>query len=523
MTPRKTKTAGFGIAPKEEPEDPKLAKANYIFMKTQSNPWSPSDVDKLEFADAREFKKMIEACRFFYRRDPLAASVVNKMVDIGINGLALSQGELTDNEFRVFEAILPKLQEFAEAMALEFLLSGLVFPEVHYDPVRKEVLKKLGIKKYTSLVLPTNMWLRDPKTIIIEKNMLTDEPTYFVEIPDDMIYFIQHGGKYEDGNEDPLAFEKLKAAYPRFVSDVVAGKTKVIVDGDLAIRRKVLSDTAYPISYLYPAIESMKHKRNLRRMDYSLASRAITAIMLVKLGYKDFPLLEKDGDEQLNSIRTQLAWRDSAERDIERIYTLYGNHTLDISWVFPPLEVLMSDTKYRDVNQDIIFALGFPRVLITGEAEKSNASDAQYASMSPVKTMENMRMKIINILEMIVERVSEDNKFASEPDIIFEPLQLVDFAAFVGALGALYESGNISRTSYSKYFGYDWDDEVNIKEKENKILKDKGLEEFAPLPNSRAPEGPSAPGDNPPKDTPANPAPKAKTGPKMGAPNPKNG
>jgi hypothetical protein len=518
MVPRKTKTAGFGIQPKEEPDEMKLAKATYIYMKTQSNPWSPTDVDRLEFTDARDFKNMITACRFFYRRDPLAASVVNKMVDIGINGLTLSKGELSDNEFRIFESILPQFKEFAEAMALEFLLSGLVFPEVHYDPVGRDFLKEFGIKKYNNLILPTNMWLRDPSTIVIERNLLTDEPTYFVMIPEDMIFFVMHQGKYPDGNEDPIMYEKLKAMYPKFVTDIMAGKTKVLVDGELAIRRRVLSDTAYPISYLYPAIESMKHKRNLRRMDYSLASRAITAIMLVKLGDKDFPLLEKDGDEQLNSIRTQLAWRDSAERDIERIYTLYGNHTLDISWVFPPLEVLMSDTKYRDVNQDIIFALGFPRILITGEAEKSNASDAQYASMSPVRTMDNMRSKIVEVLRKVVRRVAKENKLAYEPDIEFEPLQLVDFAAFVQALGKLYDSGNISRTAYDKYFGYDWDDEINVKEEENKKMKEKGLEEFAPLPNSRTPGGPTTPGD-----TPANPAPKEKTGPKLGNPNPKNG
>jgi hypothetical protein len=484
-----------------------LAMAEYIYTPQQAgNPWSPSDVDRLESIDATKFAKMTEACRFFYRRDPIASTVVNKMVDIGINELIFHKNGLTDNEFRVFKAIAPSLKEFAECMALEFLISGLVFPEVIYAPLGKESLKDLGIKKYEMLTLPENMWLRDPATIIIEKNMLTDEPSYYIEVPEDIIYFIQHKGQYQSGKWDVAMYEEIKARYPAFVLAVEKGETTLKLENDNVIRRRVLADTGYPLSYIYSAIESMKHKRNLRRMDYSIASRAISAIMLVKLGDKDFPLLEKDGDKQLAQIKSQLAWRNTSDRDIERIYTLYGNHTLDISWVFPPLEALMDDAKYRDVNQDIIFALGFPRILITGETEKSSTSDPQYATMSPVKTMDNFREKILGVLRTIVKDVSLRNNFASVPIVKFAPLQLSEFAAFVAALDKLYQAGNLSRTEYDKYFGYDFVDEVEKRADENALLKSKGLEEFAPTPNSRPPVGATTPSDGAPKDkTPTKP------------------
>jgi hypothetical protein len=467
----------------------KLAVAELMSFPGVGNPWAPSDIDRLEAVDATQFKKATEACRFFYRRDPLAASVVNKMIDIGINDLIFHKNNLSDNEMMIFKSLKPKLKEFAEAMALEFLISGLVFPEVTYAPIGKEKLKELNIKKYEVLTLPQNMWLRDPATILIEKNMLTDEPTYYVEIPEDTIYFVTHKGKYPDGTEDVELFEKMRAMYPAFVLAINQGKTKFKLDNENVIRRRVLSDTAYPLSYLYSAIEAMKHKRNLRRMDYSIASRVISAIMLVKLGSDEFPLVSGDGEEQLSQIRTQLAWRNTADRDIERIYTLYGNHTLDISWVFPPVEVLTNDAKYREVNQDIIFALGFPRILITGESEKSNTSDPQYATMSPVKTMDNFREKIIEVIRNVVKEIALRNKFTSIPIVKFAPLQLSEFATFVAALRDLYDRGNLSRTEYDKFFGYDFMDEISKKEEENDELKKRGIEEFAPTPNSRAPQG----------------------------------
>jgi|WetSurSiteA1Bulk_404760.scaffolds.fasta_scaffold13811_2 hypothetical protein len=497
---------------KEVPKEATLRLANAELMSFPGvgNPWSPSDVDKLEAVDATQFKKATEACRFFYRRDPIASSVVNKMVDIGINDLIFHKNNLSENEMMVFKAIKPQLMDFAEAMALEFLVSGLVFPEVSYAPIGKDKLKDYNIKKYELLTLPQNMWLRDPETITIEKSILTDEPTYYTEIPGDVIYFVQHKGQYPDGTVDVELYEKLKAMYPAFVLAIEQGKTKFKLENEYAIRRRVLSDTAYPLSYLYSAIEAMKHKRNLRRMDYSIASRVISAIMLVKLGSDLFPLVAGEGEEQLSQIRTQLAWRGTADRDIERIYTLYGNHTLDISWVFPPIEALVDDAKYKEVNQDILFALGFPRILITGESERSNSSDPQYATMSPVKTMDNFRNKIIEVIRSVVREVALRNKFANIPLVKFAPLQLSEFATFVTALKDLYERGNLSRTEYDKYFGYDFMDEMGKRKIENEELKKNGLEEFAPTPNSRAPVGAGTEPQSTP-DTPTKPAKKGKT------------
>jgi hypothetical protein len=224
-------------------------------------------------------------------------------------------------------------------------------------------------------------------------------------------------------------------------------------------------------------------------MDYSIASRVISAILLITLGDKDFPLTDSEEDQtQFDGIKQQMIWRNTNERDIERVFMLFGNHTLKLQWVFPDTAALLNENKYKDVNQDIIFALGFPRILITGETEKSNASDAQYATMSPTKTMDNMREKIITVIRAIVEEVAKANHFKSSPEVTFEKLRLAEFQTFAQSLLSLYDKGNISRESIDEYFGYDYDDEFEKLKEEFKALKASGLPEFAPTPNSRVPE-----------------------------------
>ena len=95
------------------------------FGSTTTNPWTDALKAKDKVFDRDEFVKINSLCRFFYRTEPVVSTVVNKLVEIGINDLVFSKNKLSENEFRVFSSIKPKLLDFAEQMAQEFLLSGL--------------------------------------------------------------------------------------------------------------------------------------------------------------------------------------------------------------------------------------------------------------------------------------------------------------------------------------------------------------------------------------------------------------
>ena len=425
------------------------------------------------------------------------------MIDLGITDINFKKSKLSANEIRIVESLIEGLEAFSENLALEFLLSGLVVPEIEYGLVSREEMQSYGIKKYSKLILPVSMWLRDPNTIKIN-SALVDSPSYFVEIPEKIIFFIQNKGVYPDGTEDKGLYERLKEHYPEFVAKVLNNERYVLLENDLIFRRRYTTDSPYPITYLNSVIESLRHKRNLKRMDYAIAARVIGAIQLFKLGSDEFPVTQ-DQDEQFQAIKDQMTYRYSGGRDIERIFQLFSNHTLNIEWIFPPTDALLDDAKYKDVNNSIVLGLGFPRILMTGETERTGTSDAEFATMSPIRTMEKFRHRIEIVLNSIVKKVFEDNNLKGTTEIEFEPINIRNFADFITALSKLYETGNLSREEFSGAFGYDIEEEFNKISEEKKLMKEYDIEEFpaqpfTPQANNAQPKPDQKP-DTKPQDT----------------------
>lgn len=452
-----------------------------------TNVWKDAKTFAGKVVDKDEFSKTVTLCRFFYKTEPVVSTVINKLVEIGINDIIISKSGLSENEFRVFMALKPRLLEFSETIAQELLLSGLVVPEIGYGPMEKDEIFELGIKKYSRLIFPISMWVRDPNSIKINSSLMSDSPSYFVIIPDEVIYFIKNSGKYSDGNEDKDLFDNLKTYYPDFVKKVMAGEKQFLIDNKLIIRRKYLTDNPYPIPYIAPSLDALQHKRKMRRMDYSIMDKVISAIMHVKVGSDEFPVTDTEEDKNVFSdLRAQLMLRFQSDQNLERIFQLITNHTIDISWIFPDTSLLSDGGRYNDINEEILFGLGFPRVLITGESAKSGTSNSEVAIMSPVKTMESLRRKILKIIKDICKTVAEENNF-KVPQVKFKALNLHSFVDFMNGLEKLYNMSGVSRGSVSDYLGYDFEEEADKLEIEEKLIKSKGLSEFGQQPFSRAP------------------------------------
>jgi hypothetical protein len=485
------------------------------FGSPTTNPWTDPLKAKDKKFDYDEFVKINSLCRFFYRTEPVVSTVINKLVEIGINDLVFSKNGLAENEFRLFSALKPRLMEFAEQMAQEFMLSGLVVPNIGWQRnTDKQFIFSLGVKKYSSLVLPESLTLRDPSSIKILKSWMGDAPAFYIKIPEFVIKFIKEKGKLENGEVDKEAFDKLKAQFPDFVKDVLAGKKEIPLEADNIIRRKYTADNPYPISYVGPSLDALQHKRKLRRMDYTLIDKVIGAILHVKVGDKDFPITESDEDQAyLDELRSQLRMRSNSDQLMERIFQLVTNHTVSMEWIFPNVETLLKETKYDDINQEILFGLGFPRVMITGESAKSGTSNAELATLSPVKTMDNFRRKILEVIRDICTEVSLRNNFKSAPAVEFAALNLHAFAEFMAALKQLYDASALSRTDLAKGLGYDFTDQLDKLEGENNELTKRGLPTVGPNPfGSPATNQPGNPTQNQQteKKTTEKPAPKKK-------------
>jgi len=447
---------------------------------------SPDTIDKLKLP--KDFNKIIDWCRFFYERDPIASTVCNKIVEIGVTSVINRRGECTDEEAIIFEFIKEPMYDILRSCALEYLLSGLVIVEADWDYVYGREISP-DLKKNKKYYLPTNFWWRDPKTIVIKETPIPNRVAFYVKISDDDSYFISSKGKRRDGSVDKKTFKVLKQQYPKFVAAVQAGQTEFLLDDDIfEVRRNVTSKSPYPTPFLMAALEPMIHKRNIRKMDYSIAARVISAIQLIRLGSDDFPLTEDDEDV-LEEVKKQMRWRNLPDR-FERVFQLFGNHTLDITWVFPDTAALLDDTKYDSVNQDIVTALGFPRILIVGETLRTGAGSTEYALLGPTETMKDMRIQLLQYPKKIYKEIMEHNNFKTVPTPAFTPIHLQD----IGKLGEValnaFEHGVISKTTYGAFIGTDYlQEELPLKVEEEAREKELGIEPRPDVPFDKGPEG----------------------------------
>jgi len=170
----------------------RLAKASFAIYPSMtqtmtSNPWIGT-VDKLSFDNHATYEKVVRDCRFYFRHDPLASTVINKLVDIAINDLVIEpEGSITVTEQSIFNSLSEDLIDFLRKAAFEYLITGLLVPEIKLTRINKVALRDKYIKRITSLLYPTSMWIRDSKDIEIKRPLITEKESYFLKIPEEVV------------------------------------------------------------------------------------------------------------------------------------------------------------------------------------------------------------------------------------------------------------------------------------------------------------------------------------------------
>ena len=116
--------------------------------RSQFNIWSPSSVDKLDFSKHGTFAATVQKCRFYYRHDSLASSVINKMVDLAINDLVfIPQGTISVTEKAIFNSLSTDIITFLQKCAREYLTTGLVVPEIKLTRITQTAQRDKNIKR----------------------------------------------------------------------------------------------------------------------------------------------------------------------------------------------------------------------------------------------------------------------------------------------------------------------------------------------------------------------------------------
>lgn len=435
----------------------------------------------------KKYQDLIKMCRFFYKHDPIAGTVINKMIDFTISPLLNQKAQCTDEEYAVYDSLRSMLEEFFRNICLEYLLSGLVIP--HYEWARVSGAKLTPkLNSRTRVWVPDNIWFRDPATVTVKSTPIPNKKDFYVKVDSDTIQFIKGGGKRKDGTFDKETYQALIENYPDFVKaikDQKGTKFEILLTDVRPILSRCLPEDPYPIPYMINALESLMHKRNLRKMDYSIAARVIAAIQLIKLGSDEFPVTD---EKDFESIKNQMNYRTS-RGEAERIFQLFSNHTLTIEWVAPDIAAMLNREKYSSVEDDIIAGFGFPRTLITGETLRSNVEGgSDLASFSPIATLESVRSKFIDWIIELYSEIKSKNNFKNTPIPAFSPMKLYSLKDLNVIMRDLYKEGSVSRRTRVELQNLDLDTEMERIGGEDKEYKERNIRE-APFVPFSSPSG----------------------------------
>jgi hypothetical protein len=430
----------------------------------------------------KKYRDLIKMCRFFYKRDPIAGTIVNKMVDFAITPLMNQKSGCTDDELAVYDSLNEMLIEFYRNVCLEYLLSGLVVPQYEWSRVSGASLTE-KLNSRTRVWVPNNIWFRDPSTIIVKSSPIPNRKDYYVQVDAATIQFIKSKGKRPDGTTDTDTYQALVDNYPEFVKAIQAHKgtrLEIKLSDVRPITSKCLPEDPYPVPYMMNALEPLMHKRNLRKMDYSIAARVIAAVQLIKLGSDTFPVTD-DGD--FTYIKNEINQR-TVRGNAERVFQLFANHTLSIEWVAPDTAAMLNREKYSSVEDDIIAGFGFPRTLVTGETLRSNVQGgSDVATFSPIATIEGIRSKLLAWTVDLYKEVKERNKFKNVPIPSFEPIKMYSIIDLNTITRDLYREGSLSRKTRLQLQGIDQNSETERILAEQDKYKEMGIPEapFVPF------------------------------------------
>lgn len=439
-----------------------------IATSSEFNPWDASvlpnytqEYDRPSIPN--KWHDIVKLCNFFYERDGLIRTVIDKQVEIGINDMTIVATERAQQRvLELFEYIKNSVKGFLAQAATEYFLSGLVIPDIVWKTALPE---ETGMKK--AYVVPTDIWTRNPLQVELKSTPIPNRVIPLWTLTSDEVSFITNKGVYPDGTEDKETYQILYREFPQYVALVNKGITKIPLPGHFVIRRKPLLRTQYPVPYLMPNLELLMHKRNLRKMDYAVASRVINAILHIKAGNDEHPIGE-DSDV-LDNLAVEFRRRGSIN-SVERIVELFSDHTVSLNWVVPPIDTLLNTDKYTQLNQEILYGLGFPKFLITGEKDKSNSGTAGSALLSPLNSMKAMRSDFEDFLNRLFREVADKNNIKTPPLVKFAPLDLIEMQDLLSVAQTLEEKGIVSRTNVAKLAGFDFVSEQHLRYSEEELM-----------------------------------------------------
>lgn len=259
--------------------------------------------------------------------------------------------------------------------------------------------------------------------------------------------------------------EKKYEGYPREIRDSVSGGTsapwvQLNPDRTLVIQESKPMWEKYAIPFISTCLKPLAKKELISYYEDTLLNMGSKGFLHVKVGDKD--VLPAPNTTQLNEVVSIF------KRALNKYPLAVTNWLTDAKFITMEQEDLFDNSKYSEVNKQILSAGGISTVIVTGDS--SNDSFAS-VNMSVETAAKRIGQNQDNVAEAINKYHFRLNKLwggvvKSVPEFKFAPLNLTNNNELKEESFALWQSGCLSRQTMLEKHEYNYDQEKERKEKE---------------------------------------------------------
>lgn len=362
----------------------------------------------------------------------------------------------------------------------------------HHDKTGfKDVLKSVFFELYTFancymyIMEEGNLITLPPHRIRISDIMINGEPVLEFNI----LELNTQRGKVVDEKFIETLKEKYKG-YPKEIGDSLkkgaANWVQLNPKNTLIVQESKPMWEKYAIPFISTCLKPLSKKELISYYEDNLLNMGTKNFLHVQVGDKD--ILPAPNKQQLDEVV------DIFKRALSKYPLAVTNWLIKAQFItMQQREDLFDNTKYSEVNKQILSAGGISTVIVTGDSSNDSFASVNMSVETAAKRIKQNQDNVAEAINKYHKRLNEKwgGVYKNIPEFKFKPLNLTNSDELKKEAFTLWQSGTLSRKTMLEMHDYNY-----TKEKERKENEKDDNEIFEPPTNPFTASGNNSTGDN---------------------------
>lgn len=419
-------------------------------------------------------QEVVVLCQKAYYGVSTIRRVVDTLQYFCTSRIFLKGGNAKSRKFfdSYFKAI--KLETFQSRFFLEYWRSGCNFVYKIKGKIKKqdlEALQNFSESALNKVELPVQYIILNPSDIVFNSSAFFSSGLYEKRLNG---YEIQRLKNPQTLHEKQI-FNALPQEVRQEIDKAKKNNATTITlplnpDEVIIIFNNKQDYESFAVPPIYPVLEDVEHKMQLKKMDQAIAKTCQQAVLHIALGYED-----KQGNYHYPEEAASKLEEIFQSEDVGKV--LITDFTAKVQFILPQISDLLDPKKYEVVNQDI--HEGLMDIVFGGGGGGEKFSNLNAKIKVFVERIRKARQAFLTeFLVPEMEIIGKEMGFKSIPNVEFEEIDLEDNINFYRIIARLGEVGML--TPNEVFTAFDSGQLPTLEEslenqQEFKKLKDKGL------------------------------------------------